>query len=245
MNKIPFVMLSGGLDSTYLLYTMLRRHKEVVVVNSVILSNPCITARQEEAVRNILNKMEEFHREGKVIGRVIRVIPISIPGVSLGLSRVPMSVWWGAVGTAVIDDSTENFYLGYVKGDKASSTFHHLKEAWPHLLRVAKFDTNPIRKLPDLVAPLINVTKAEIISKIPQELLGMITWCDSRYFKDDCGNCWSCLGMVRGIRGFRELKSNQKLDEKVAKRFDRILAANFTPVEMLDMENPPPIKADF
>lgn len=225
--------LSGGIDSAYLLWTALRNTTEQVNVVFVELLFP---DRRSEfgaaSCRKIISWMEKELRPVRSfsIGRVqlamiysgildcASIAPIVL-STAMGIDPVN-EIWMGY--------SKDKFDLAKLKGRNDSATWfsRYVEDAWVSTCGICPGGKGPKgRPVPKVLHPLINVSKKEILDKIPKELLDLTWSCQNPWAKKEagavnftrfpCGVCDSCR--LRAGTGVDELYSEH---EKIKKEIN-------------------------
>ena len=197
---VPLVLFSGGLDSTYLLQTLLQEYKEVDVLCVELKSQPNQTARQNKAIDKILKRLANLQvKEPDRYGVIRHKHTFSNEGLCFGgLSLNQMHIWITSAMCAVRRD-TQGLYIGYVSGDDAIYSISSLQHAWANLIQACEFLGNTP---PQLYTPLGLTKKASILANIDPTLLKHVTWCESVDSKSDlCGVCPSCERAIVDFQG--------------------------------------------
>ena len=205
-EKVPLVLFSGGLDSTYLLYTLLQEGDvDVFRVESINLATDKQVA-EGIAFNEVLGYFNEQFENKSIKGsiRFSKTIKISISGHSENIIDFgQMPIWLFAALHEVDEARHTSVNIGYVSGDQAASSTLALNYAWDWL-RVA---CCPTRASVVLRFPLIHVDKETILKTLPTKLRDLVWFCDSPEkhitlnLYMSCGKCTPCIRMSKEVFG--------------------------------------------
>lgn len=207
----PAVLFSGGLDSTYVLYSALKRYKQIHVYMLDIMGWSELMTRQKNACAAILELIgSSSYRQAHGLGEIISVKThkaydsIAINQSSFNGFRQASLITKTLLEFPTIH-SVSSILVGLVKGDNGVPTFHYFQDAWKALYRVSfPFAGEP----PDILAPIITMTKEDILANLPNPILAHVEWCGSSGNLYDaqargCGRCPSCLTMAKVAAGVK------------------------------------------
>ena len=197
-NKTVYVLWSGGLDSTYLIYKLLKDDPTVKVVAGYIE----IKNNQDKSImeKDRCQKLAEiFFKEYKYRfdyrGVVTTVDILSVHAQKLKFNQVPIWIF-GAIMS--IPRDIDEVAISYVMNDDAISYLADIKNVWD---TYAEFVYG---KMPTLTFPLMKTKKEEIIDELPSEIKELVWWCETPKMKivvdseklptsfEPCGHCNSC-----------------------------------------------------
>lgn len=205
-NKRPLLLFSGGLDSTYLLWSTLSEDKQAV---DLIYINGN-QGRHKTAA--------ELKARGLIIDWLKENVPDCPPIYELSVrSKIDMSreqntfkqalPWFVGAMEVVDPDTHTQVNIAYVSGDQISSMLDNLSYSWNYMWPVCKGSS-----LVPLNFPLRHFTKAIILDRIPKELY-KLTWvcetptADTHDLQTDtytyvaCNKCAACT--TRKVESYR------------------------------------------
>lgn len=169
MDKVPLILFSGGMDSSYLLHMALVEGDVEVLYISGAQSQDKI--RMEKiARRKIIDYLE------KLTGNNVRKEHSFSTGEFAGgnenwaFRQAPMWLF-GALN--VVDSNKHSVLnIGYVAGDQIASNIPYISQAWDNLMIIAREEPVPI------AFPLSLVRKSDILPKIDPEVFKMVWVCE-------------------------------------------------------------------
>lgn len=211
-KPIAIVSLSGGLDSCvataianhsgfnlallHANYGQLTSKKELIAFNSIA---------DFYGVKEKMRLITQFNNLKSIGGSSITDISIPMPQGDLNRKDIPISyvpfrnahLLSTAVSWAEVIGAT-HIYVGFVEED--SSGYPDCQESFLKAFEVAaNLGTKPNTKI-SLVAPLIQMKKAEIVTKgLELNAPLKLTWSCYKNNKEACGHCDSCLIRLRGF----------------------------------------------
>jgi 7-cyano-7-deazaguanine synthase in queuosine biosynthesis len=176
------VLWSGGLDSTYLIHSLLNEGHVVRASYCEIINNKDKTIREQKAIKSLCKVLS--HPKFSYLGVLCRV---EVLGNFLTcFSQMP--VWITALLSSGAKDA-DYLALGYVLGDDAISYLEDIQNIWNAYGGLSK------KTLPLLQFPLKKVSKEDIIRKLPLNILKLVTWCENSDVPcGKCPPCWHRLG---------------------------------------------------
>lgn len=202
-NKVPLILLSGGLDSSFLLQEKLKLGNVEVLYISGVLGEEKMQEekRRRELIIKILEK-DTGNKVRKSHSVDLGVIPF---GVMADRAMSQPSMWM--IGALMVSDVSRHSELciGYVLGDHISSSLGHVTNAWLSLQSFSKLSGNVA-----VTFPLMYRSKDEILQSIHPEVMRQVWYCEGprKWLKTrrglpnlehtktrPCGKCTSCLTM--------------------------------------------------
>lgn len=207
-NKVPLILLSGGLDSSFLLQEKLKEGDVEVLYITGLLGEDKMHEEKErrERIIKILEK-DTSNRVRKRHTVDLGVIPFG--DMADGALSQP-SMWM--FGALMVSDANRHSELciGYVLGDHISSNLGHVTNAWTALQSFSKRSGNV-----EVTFPLMYHAKDDILRLIHPEVMRHIWYCEAprkniktinvetipealgvEYTRiRPCGKCGSCLTM--------------------------------------------------
>jgi 7-cyano-7-deazaguanine synthase in queuosine biosynthesis len=184
-DKNIFVLWSGGLDSTYLIWNLLQFGNKVTTGYISLPGNGNQAEREREAINNILPIFQKnYHDRFNYIGEPIEVT-FRHSNNNWQLSYPPLFLFLPYIMT---NDITE-IAIGYVMNDDAISFLDEIKTIYNAMGGLTQ------TPLPDLTFPLIKHKKETIWYALPEEIRSYVTWCENHYGEPNKDNCPSCKRM--------------------------------------------------
>lgn len=206
-EKVPLLLFSGGLDSTYYLWCLLNVTNVDIVYHTSDKNLGDLKMKAEaaarEAVIEYLSKTSPFkirnisvvdHSTGMSVakntnfGQTVFVLGEAYNKISF--SQVLFHLMAGLY--AFDPAKNDSFHIGYVSGDCVLPYLPILQDAWKSLFRILKMS--------DEIAPLhfdmCAVSKELILESMPKELVDLTWTCETPHEKDGkivpCGGCTPC-----------------------------------------------------
>jgi 7-cyano-7-deazaguanine synthase in queuosine biosynthesis len=171
-NRVPLILFSGGLDSTYLLQTKLAQGDvEVLYVKGVLHHNKM---KMEKKRRTKIIEILEKQTGNKV--RREHTIDLGImPFGNMEDQSFTQPPMW-IMGALMVSDSRKHseLLIGYVSGDQIMPQLSHIQAAWEQLQYVSKMHDN-VR----VDFPLRFDTKHHILERINPEIMRQVWWCET------------------------------------------------------------------
>lgn len=167
MTKSVLVPWSGGLDSTFLIYSLLEAGDQVDALYVRIECNEDKTKRELASIENLkpfFAKYTLFNYIGES-----SVSPIFNNG-SLSLQQPILFLM--ALLYAVKSHNQE-VSIGYVLGDDAISFIGDISKVWNSFNGICH------NGLPKITFPLSKISKAHIVNELPPEILKEVSWCET------------------------------------------------------------------
>ena len=189
-TRVPLILASGGLDSTWLLYERMQ-HTDVDIL---YVRNPQDEAKAKVEMRALAKITDWLERAMPHRVRNFYVSTLGESNTSDDTRHAQVLSWVQAamlVGSSRHHTSVE---IGYVQGDTVAQKLPDIIRAWDALKSILKL--NPV----DLVFPLAYVPKSEILRAMQSELLALVWYCDYPGSLEDgsplpppCNECPSCI----------------------------------------------------
>lgn len=188
-EKTVLCLWSGGLDSTYMVYNLLRQGYDVDFIYVEIVNNDYKVLRENAAIDALMKTFESMDLPGKITNRFDTKLTVAFPSKLIFTQLFPFI--YGILN--FISDHHEYVSMGYVMGDDMVSFIPELKSLWKKIGNFLAF-----QKLPSLEFPLIKRNKLSIYEDLPLELRQDITWCETYSTEkvDNCGLCIPCKKMA-------------------------------------------------
>lgn len=196
-DKIPLVLFSGGLDSTYLVQTC--------------LGSSNIDTLYANGGQHIGKIELELEKRKELIEHFNTWYPHKISAqyeclISTGNNRLGYSqrISWLQAALKVINPARHSKLLvGYVHDDGAGigAAMDDIKETWRLMQKISDRDVEPI----PLEFPLIYTKKVDILREIDKRILTKVWVCELPVVdKKPCGKCNPCKLMRKVMRDYEE-----------------------------------------
>jgi 7-cyano-7-deazaguanine synthase in queuosine biosynthesis len=197
------VALSGGIDSTSVLYHLLKEKKKVLVLHIKLINREGRQKNETKAVQNILKwfdkydmKTYEYLEMGFDYGNVDR----------LTRDNHVVGFMSGIVLSDVKYDSIHTFVHGTSKTDADYHDANHQrirKLMTEEMMRAPgglNIPYNPERQI-IFAAPNLQKTKTQVMRELPKNLLQLCWYCRFPTPQNKvCGNCHTCRWVKRATR---------------------------------------------
>lgn len=198
--SVYFVNWSGGLDSTYLVQKLLQEGNEVIASYVYIENNSNKTKRELNAIEKMLpifNAHKNFSYTGSWFKTRFNFEFVDAQLVTQKLSP-PISKYEGGLDLKLPLFFIMNYFysnvdvdyyaLGYVMNDCAISYLDEIRDIFNSIKKISSYRA-------EIVFPIIKYNKEYIINSIHKDLIDHVTFCESPYDDDFCGECPPCLRM--------------------------------------------------
>jgi 7-cyano-7-deazaguanine synthase in queuosine biosynthesis len=189
---IKLIMLSGGLDSTYILYDAVKNSEDKIWVHHIVLKNSVEVRWKEELIA--ARKVMEYCRK-------IRSFPYSES--EWGFHFKKYFVW----DIDVIAFTAAQIVPNIAGEDKVTLVTGRVKEDDNNPLSVQQLEytqtlweaaskkfAGKVEK--DILKPIREKHKKELITELPLDLLNMVWYCRNSDQGRPCGKCKSCKDMA-------------------------------------------------
>lgn len=189
-KKIPLLLFTGGLDSTYMLYRALQEGPvDTLYIPGVVGED------KEEAELQARNKILAWLKKHAPhpVRQQITAQPFPIYNNELLTLSQPVA-WIFATLKTVDPRIHSEVQLGYLITDQAATFHHEILNAWNNLNALAKHEPVPMR------FPLLTRQKPWVHESLPEPLRKMTWTCEFPVKKTltakrwmQCGRCLTCL----------------------------------------------------
>lgn len=177
-----FVLWSGGLDSTALIYRLLEQNHEVVAGYVKIGNNREKTKRELRSIKSIRKYLESY--KFTYCENFLDMTGIFCNDAYLKM--VPIFLF-ASLSTA--RKEYDRIAIGYCQNDCAISWLNDIERAF--YAHSGLFSS----KLPKLEFPLSKIAKEENWHYLNPKIRKLVTWCENFEKQDNCGQCSPCLRM--------------------------------------------------
>jgi 7-cyano-7-deazaguanine synthase in queuosine biosynthesis len=181
-KKTVFVFWSGGIDSTFLLQTLLRDPQyENVVTGYVAIDNHETKVEAELAAMARMQPILDELGPLVPLGIVMRV---SFYKTNRNLAMKQMPIWLLAAIEA-IHLEVDEIALGYLASDDAFAHIEHLQSIY------TAYQPLMFRERPPLTFPLLRLQKQQVIDQLDPRLRALCVHCENPV-RDDSGALVPC-----------------------------------------------------
>lgn len=199
-NPVPLVLLSGGLDSTFLAFKLLKE-TDIDILYVEGRQDPNKAKAEKRALETIIPTLKA-NSDFKIVNCFIA------KNVDLGFIRMQFAqptYWLFSALHAYNDKIHSKVCMAYINGDGISSSLPYLKKAWDNLAAVVKFKAVPLEFTLELY------TKLDILNLLPKEYIDNSWSCELPVVDDviqnvpqfePCGKCPACI--TRKVEEFRQ-----------------------------------------
>jgi 7-cyano-7-deazaguanine synthase in queuosine biosynthesis len=185
-KKTVLVPWSGGLDSTYLVWSLLKGGHSVYGMYIDLQNN----AEKVKCEKEALEKLEAYIRSKDCFGGNLCRLPDSVVGIGHGgLFDMKQNCIWMLHAAYHCDTHIDEVQIGYVLNDCSVSFIPEMQRFWKAL---TAFTGLTSKKLPPLKFPLIKHMKSEMEHEMPWDLTKNVWFCEVPHGGKPCGSCQSC-----------------------------------------------------
>lgn len=204
MSKI-LIPFSGGLDSTFLLYSALKNKEDVTPIYCNIKNNHDKVEREEQQRDKILKLLdEEFGTYLSGMNHPTMTFQTTTTNFNLLLTQPPIFL------TSILyclDESIKEVRIGYCMNDDAISFIPELKRIWGAFQGIYAY------KLPKLTFPLMKRKKTEYWRELPNEIFQETYFCECPDCGEDCGRCFTCKRSIHEGLFYRYKRNKPRKSE--------------------------------
>jgi len=198
VQKSVSILFSGGLDSTYLVYSLLKdpNISSIKLIYVEIQNNVEKIKVEKIQLPKIISLLKKYDENNKIVDAenikgenvyytVHYTCYINCESNNLDFKQLPL--WIQASLYAVTDE----IYIGYVQNDDAISYLKDFKKIWKSYKSINS-------SLPKLKFPLYKTSKEYIIENLPIDLFEEVFSCEQPIINKkektfiDCGCCVPC-----------------------------------------------------
>lgn len=189
-KKSVAVLMSGGLDSTYLIYKNLLEGNTVYPIYIKIENNTEKIKLEEYVIDKLLERFRNKYSWDK-LKDLHKVLSVDIKDRYCGLIFVQAPIWLTGI-LFITDLPVDEIQIGYVSGDDALSYLDDFKRIYNSYKSILH------SKCPKLTFPLKKANKELMSGELPQEYKDLIFYCESPVLDDNaeggelCTWCPSC-----------------------------------------------------
>ena len=189
-QKSVTVLFSGGLDSTYLVYSLLSdptvssiKLMRVKIVNNT--NKSIVEDMQHPKILKILKELDKNNKLNNWRGDFCSELSIDTQMHENPIAFNQVPIWI----LASLRTSCDEVHIGYVMNDDAISYLDDFKKIWNSYSSIHE-------ALPKLMFPLSKISKEQIKSELPESLFQETFSCENPHVEQDsfveCGHCVSC-----------------------------------------------------
>lgn len=168
-DKIPLILFSGGLDSTYLLVEQLKNGPADVLYTAGPQGNAKVEA-ETRARKNIIELIENKPELHKV--RMFINGPVFYNNEMVDPFLMQPMTWIYSALMVVNHELHSEVQIGYILGDQALAFRHEIEQAWNGLSAISKLHHVPIR------FPLVKRLKTDIYKELDSDIRDELWHCE-------------------------------------------------------------------
>lgn len=189
ISKRPLVLLSGGLDSTYLAFTLLQK-TDIDVLYVKGRQSPLKIEAERTALRKIYSYFQDECRY-QIINKYVSDVN-NYEFIHDNNKFAQPSIWLFAA-VNVIQKHHGNLQIAYVLGDQITRFVDRISAAWDNLISFTRHSDQKVE------FPLLELDKQTIVENMPQDLRELTWTCElptklkNGKFKE-CNHCSACIG---------------------------------------------------
>lgn len=214
VKRPTLLALSGGLDSTFLLYACMKDNKSVDIVTANYSQFHAQSKRQNIAIKKVIKEIKKIKKEESLPGCISEIRKYQFTPYHRGALKLGQNVPWLSMLLQNLRDIDQDVMLGYINGDSVLPYLNDTRLAWSHMLAASAIDSRYYQ----LYTPLVNTKKYQILEQIPSRLLKLVTWSEGTQAEDDCGSCPSCMSMQVAYEEYRIRNRVNKLCQEFKER---------------------------
>ena len=211
------VMLSGGADSVGLLYRLLKESSNHIVAHHIHFIN-CENRYnlEAEAVRRVCDYLRANMRSFEYTSSTLE-----LPFKHCGWDIINAMYIGGVLAKSYTRDfEAVQLCIGDNKDDFGAYKWRSPIAQSVALLAALEDPRKPAQKVPQIVQPVVDLTKAQLIAMMPEPLFAATWSCRRPLFSENdavattCGNCITCVDLKNA--GFY-VKKSWNITEKLHK----------------------------
>lgn len=197
MKKV-FILWSGGLDSTYLVFDNLRKGNNVTAGYIEIENNKSVVFKERTSICKLYDIFYENYPETFCYKELSKVL-IEASGISyLHFKQIP--IW--LMSSLYVCGEFDEIQIAYVMNDDAIAYLEDLK-------KIHRANRSIAPDIPPITFPLAKTKKESIIETLPEFYLKQISFCEG--VDSDipfCGECPSCNRMKNTLENMGDKYKN-------------------------------------
>lgn len=215
MSKVPLLLFSGGLDSTFMLQTALMEGDvETLYVSGAQCPNK--VKKELAARKRIIDKLERICKHRVRRDHVIQMENLLDGSTPDHKFVQPMAWIYGALKVSDGGDRHSELRIGYVNGDSIMVNLQNVLAVWDQAQHFTKWHPLP------LVFPLMYMHKDDILHRLNPHVWEDVWVCEMPKRKGAghtaCGSCRPCLTQAAVLHLYAG-----KYGETYAARNERLL----------------------
>jgi 7-cyano-7-deazaguanine synthase in queuosine biosynthesis len=186
-TRIPLILFTGGMDSTWILQNALRtNYVDVLYVN--VGQSEEIYQKEKAARENIMTFLSES--EFQILEQYEVTVPNIIAEHEMEVSRAAKLI---VAANSVFDPQRHgSVKIGGILNDCAITHRDRLGKLWTALSTVTKWKPVPLE------FPLFGYSKREILQGLDESLVKLTTYCEASQ-TEPCRVCGSCRSLAKAI----------------------------------------------
>ena len=214
MDKVPLLLFSGGLDSTYMLQEALR-DGDVETLYVSASQHPDKIKKELEHREKLFAKLRRIYPNARVRRDRVVTLGNTMDGAMPDHKFIQPALWLHAALTLIDgEDRHTELRIGYVNGDSNLSHLHDIRAAWDALNKFTKWHPVPVN------FPLEFVKKKTVLRGIHPQLYKDIWVCETpkahgKHIRA-CQQCEPCLTHAAALFVYERMEG-QSLKEHHAR----------------------------
>jgi 7-cyano-7-deazaguanine synthase in queuosine biosynthesis len=220
-KKVPLLLFSGGMDSTYMVQWFLA-YGDVDTMYVYANVHPLKVEKEKEARKKLFRLFEKHYKH-----KVLKDHEMNVDNLYINqyqrLDGVQMIAWVTAALAVFQSDRHHSLAIGYLLGDQAPAYREQLDAFWKAGWIMTRGRLDPV---PQLVFPMLDHhhTKYNTVDHIDKRLVTSTWVCENPYEVGDaaakrikaCGGCNPCR-LLKNTVGDWEARTGQKYMNEVIK----------------------------
>lgn len=192
-EKIPLVLFTGGLDSTYLLYDRLTNHTDVDIFYcnwDSLYNKKHAETKAQASIIEYIKAISSFSIQNKYKFDLDSKFPFQNFQYNQPLAFITSAL-------SIVDLNRHSCVeMGYIREDDIVHDLPHLLSAWNSLSLLLKGEVVPLK------FPLIRECKTDIYKHLPKKLRKLTFSCEipnekkigrNKFIYEPCGDCPACI----------------------------------------------------
>lgn len=218
-SRVPLVLFSGGMDSTYLVQWLLE-YSDVETLYVEADPHPYKKIKEQEARRKLFALFEKYYKH-----KVVQDHRHSLSGTYSTHQRLYgiQQISWLTAALAVYDaDRHSVLNIGYVLGDQAPAFRQYYEAFWAAGWTMTRGVLSPV---PPLVFPILNhqLTKYDVVDRIDKRLVTSTWVCETPHQVGEgahkrikaCKTCRPCRLLKHTVQDWEDSNGKKYMSEVI------------------------------
>lgn len=206
--KTVYILWSGGLDSTFLIWKNLTEGNKVIAKYIELENNEHKSEMELDAIYKLRKLFKEEFKDNFEYSYLLSIDIVE----SAHTVRLPQYPSWFTGCVYGLGDNIDEIQLGYVMNDDAISYLDDMKSLWKAYEPLYNGST----PFPELTFPLTKIHKKDYISvfNFPKKYYELTVWCENPTYTHGCyipcGECYPCERAKEVFPEFYKKFNNEK-----------------------------------